>query len=186
MTDEENAESAQRFRIEAFDPGRHERKAFSCGVDQLDNFLKLSARKQQKRNFTRVWVAIAPPSLRVLGYYAVNSHAIVTSDFPEKLARKAPRHGRVGAAYLSMFAVDTTIQGQGLGRALLFDAFRRIALVSAQVGVFALVLDVLDDGNAKAMAKRAAFYEDAGFISFPGLPLRMFMPIEVVRRVLAG
>ena len=186
MTDEEATDPAQRFRIEAFNPGRHDRKAFSCGVDQLDNFLKLSARKQQKGDFTRVWVAIAPPSVRVLGYYAVNSHAIVTSDFPEGLARKAPRHGRVGAAYLSMFAVDITMQGRGLGRALMWDAFRRIVAVSAQVGIFALVLDVLDDGNVEAMAKRKAFYEGAGFISFPSQPLRMFMPVETVRRVLAG
>ncbi len=186
MADEEVAGPAQRFRLEAFDPARHERKAFSCGVDQLDNFLKLSARKQQKRDFTRVWVAIAPPSLRVLGYYAVNSHAIVTSDFPEGLTRKAPRHGRAGAVYLSMFAVDSTMQGRGLGRALMWDAFRRIVAVSAQVGVFALVLDVLDDGNVEAMAKRKAFYEDAGFISFPSQPLRMFMPVETIRRVLAG
>lgn len=176
----------QRFRIEAFDPGRHERKDFSCGADQLDNFLKLSARKQQKGDFTRVWVAVAPPSLRVLGYYAINSHAITTSDLPGDAAKKAPRHGRVGAAYLSMFAVDRKMQGQGLGRALLFDAFKRIAAVSEQVGIYALVLDVLDDGDAEAMAKRKAFYEDAGFISFPSQPLRMFMPVDTVRRVLAG
>lgn len=186
MTDEDVADPAQRFRIEAFDPDRHERKAFACGADQLDNFLKLSARKQQKGDFTRIWVAIAPPSLRVLGYYAVNSHAIVTSDLPEGLARRAPRHGRVGAAYLSMFAVDITMQGRGLGRALLFDAFSRIAVISAQVGIFALVLDVLDDGNIEAMAKRKAFYKGAGFISFPTQPLRMFMPVETIRRVLAG
>lgn len=186
MTDEDVADSVQRFRIEAFDPGRHVRKEFTCGADQLDNFLKLSARKQQRGDFTRVWVAIVPPSDRVCGYYAVNSHSIVTHDLPEGLVRKAPRHGRVGAAYLSMFAVDIEMQGRGLGRALLYDAFRRIVVVSAQVGIFALVLDVLDDGNAEAMSKRKTFYEGSGFISFPTQPLRMFIPVETIRRILPG
>lgn len=36
------------LRIELFDPARHDRAGFVCGVDRLDNYLKLSAKKQQK------------------------------------------------------------------------------------------------------------------------------------------
>ena len=41
--------------IEPFEPARHERAEFACGVARLDNFLRLSARKQQKDHFTRRW-----------------------------------------------------------------------------------------------------------------------------------
>ena len=41
------------LRIELFDPARHDRAGFVCGVDRLDNYLKLSAKKQ-KDNMTRV------------------------------------------------------------------------------------------------------------------------------------
>ena len=37
------------FRIEHFDPARHERSDFDCGAGRLNNYLKLSARKQCRR-----------------------------------------------------------------------------------------------------------------------------------------
>ena len=80
MTADPTPES--RFKIEPFDPKRHDRAVFSCGVNQIDNFLKRTAKKHQKGDFTRVWVAIQPPEQRVLGYYAINSHAIETGDLP--------------------------------------------------------------------------------------------------------
>ena len=40
----------------------------SCGTGRLDNFLRFSARKQQKDDFTRVFVAVGEGSSGVLGY----------------------------------------------------------------------------------------------------------------------
>ncbi len=36
------------LRIELFDAARHDRAAFDCGVDRLNNYLRFTARKQQK------------------------------------------------------------------------------------------------------------------------------------------
>ena len=184
MTADPTPES--RFKIEPFDPKRHDRAAFSCGVAQIDNFLKRTAKKHRKGDFTRVWVAIQPPEQRVLGYYAINSHAIETGDLPETLRKRAPHHGQVGAAYLSMIAADVEAQGQGLGGLLLADALRRVAAVSSDIGIFAVVLDVLDDGAADAMEKRRRFYEGFGFISFPSQPMRMFLPVQTIRDALSA
>ncbi len=175
-----------RFKIEPFDNRRHDRTAFSCGVDQIDNFLKRTARKHQKSDFTRVWAAVRPAERRVYGYYAINAHAIETGGLPEALRKRAPRHGQVGAAYLSMIAVDVAAQGQGLGRILLADALKRVAGVSGDIGIFAVVLDVLDDGDANAMEKRRGFYEAFGFIPFPSQPLRMFLPVQTIRDALTA
>ena len=184
MTNEAAREA--RFKIEPFDPRRHDRTAFSCGVDQIDNFLKRTAKKHQKRDFTRLWVAVRPAERRVLAYYAINAHAIETGDLPEALRKRAPRHGRVGAAYLSMIAVDVAARDQGLGRILLADALRRIAGISGDIGIFAVVLDVLDDGDTKAMERRRRFYEGFGFVPFPSQPLRMFLPVQTIRDALTA
>ncbi|MEE9209482.1 MAG: GNAT family N-acetyltransferase, partial [Kiloniellales bacterium] len=64
-----------------------------------------------------------------------------------------------------MIAADVEAQGQGLGRLLLADALKRVAAVSRNIGIFAVVLDVLDDGAAGAIEKRRRFYEAFGFIS---------------------
>lgn len=182
MTNEAAREA--RFKIEPFDPQGHDRTAFSCGVDQIDNFLKRTAKKHQKGDFTRVWVAVRPAERRVLGYYAINAHAIETGDLPEALRKRAPRHGQVGAAYLSMIAVDVAARGHGLGRILLADALKRVAGISGDIGIFAVVLDVLDDGDANAMERRRRFYEGFGFVPFPSQPLRMFLPVQTIRDAL--
>ena len=67
-------------------------------------------------------------------------------------------------AYLSMVGVDLSVQGRGLGRALLVDALRRIEADSRTLGIKAIVLDVIDDGGADALLRRLRFYERLGFV----------------------
>ena len=62
----ERAPAPPGIPIEPFAPGRHDRSEFSCGTARLDNFLRFSARNQQKDDFTRVVVAVAEGSPRVL------------------------------------------------------------------------------------------------------------------------
>jgi hypothetical protein len=46
-------------RIEAFDPGLHDTKDFRCGSDSQDNFLRRTAKRQQRDGYTRLYVG--PP-----------------------------------------------------------------------------------------------------------------------------
>lgn len=167
--------------IEPFDPKRHDRSTFSCGTNRLDNFLKRTAKKHQAGGFTRVWVATDGCERRVLGYYALNAHSLEAVDLPEALVRKAPRFGGIPAVYLSMIAVDRRYQGQGLGRFLLADALKRSVAASVQIGVKAVVLDVIDDGGPDVVERRRQFYAAMGFQSFPSLPSRMFILVGTVR-----
>ena len=116
--------------------------------------------------------------------YARMKGLMEAEGLPEKLTKHAPRHGHVPAIYLSMFGVDRKVQKQGLGHVLLADALNRAATVSEQVGLAVVVLDVLDDGDGKAVEKRHRFYESAGFIAFPSRPSRMFIPMGTIRRLL--
>lgn len=85
------------------------------------------------------------------------------------------------AAFISMIGVDQTMQGKGLGSALLADALSRIGRVSDEIGTCAVLLDVFDCGNPGTVARRKAYYESFGFIPLPDQPLRLFMPIQTVR-----
>ena len=58
--------------IKKWDPGRHDHSGFDCGVDRLNNFLKLYAKKQQKGDMNRVYVAVEPGEAMILGYHAIN------------------------------------------------------------------------------------------------------------------
>ena len=178
----EAAPNPQGISIDPLDPEKHDRAAFSCGTDRLDNFLKRTARKHQAGDFTRVWVATEGGRAEILGFYALNAHSLEGDDLPANLTRNAPRSGFIPAVYLSMIAVDRRRQGQGLGRVLLADALNRAAAAADQIGLKAVVLDVIEDGGPGITEKRRAFYAAMGFQSFPSRPLRMFIGIETVRR----
>ena len=172
----------QKISIEPLDPKRHDRAAFSCGTDRLDNFLKRTARKHQTGDFSRVWVATEGGRPEILGFYALNAHSLEGDERPAHLTRNAPRSGDIPTVYLSMIAVDRRYQGQGLGRILLADALRRATAAADQIGLKAVVLDVIEDGGPEATDKRRAFYTSMGFQPLPSRPLRMFIPIETIRR----
>src|SRR5262249_39430055 len=72
---------------------------------------------------------------------------------------------------------DQAAQGQGLGEALLIDAFRRTLAVSESLGVHAVEVDAIDE-QAKA------FYEKYGFVTLTGQPLRLYLPIATIRKAL--
>ena len=143
----EAAPNPHGISIEPLDPEKHDRAAFSCGTDRLDNFLKRTARKHQAGDFTRVWVATEGGRAEILGFYALNAHSLEGDDLPANLTRNAPRSGWIPAVYLSMIAVDRRRQGQGFGRILLADALNRAAAAADQIGLKAVVLDVIEDGG---------------------------------------
>lgn len=171
-----------KYLIEAFDPTRHDRSAFACGKTRIDNFLLRTAKKHQRGDFTRVWVATEHAHNRVLGFYSLNAHALEASELPSRWVKHAPLHGGVGAVYLSMIGVDRSRQGRGLGRVLMADAMKRVAQTSSEIGIAFMVLDVLEDGGA--FERRKAFYEGLGFISLESRPGRMFVPAVTLRALL--
>ena len=174
-------QSIPRIVIGPIDPGRHDRSGFSCGTDRLNNFLRFSARKQQKDDFTRVFVAVAEGSSEVLGYYALNAHAVAAEEFGENRPRRTPRIGSIPALYLSMIAVDGRWQGMGLGSDLAVDALGRALNVSDEVDLKLVVLDVIDDGGEDVFARRKEFYWRLGFRSLEDHPERMFITIDTIR-----
>lgn len=171
--------------IEPFDPERHDRAGFGCGVEQVDNFFKRTANKLAKADNLRVFVMVAEEE-PVIGFYALNAHAVSFADLPPKFARTRPSHGAIPAAYISMIGVDQRFAGRGHGGDLLADALKRIARAAEAIGIAVVMLDVLDDGDAGRVARRKALYEGYGFAPLPSNPLRLFLPLRTVWDLIAG
>lgn len=170
------------FLIQPFDPQIHDRAAFSCGVSQIDNYLKLNAKKGSKADVVRIWVIIDSEN-KIVGFYGVNMHAIGVVEMPDAYRKKAGKHGFLPAAFIAMIGVDKTQQGRGIGSALIADALDRIARVSDEIGTCVVVLDVFDDSNDEMVVRRKTYYEAFGFIPLPDQRLRLFMPIETARKL---
>jgi len=173
------------LRIERYDPARHDRAGFGCGVARVDNYLKLSARKQQRDDMTRVYVAVEEGSARILGYNAI-SLGMMNVDELERRPRGAPTHGELPVLFLGQVAVDRAAQGEGLGGILMHHVFEKACAVSDLAGCHAILLDVIADGGEDAFARRKAWYEGFGFAAFASNPARMFLTMKQVRAIVGA
>ncbi len=151
---------------------RHDRAAFSCGVPELDRYLKHRAGQDVRRRIARVFVCTAKSSNVVIGFYTLSALSLDLGSLPEHLARKLPRHP-IPAALIGRLAVERSFQGKGIGRMLLADAVKRTLSAGEEIAVYALVVEAKDE-----TARR--FYEAFGFIRFRDRPMRLFLPLRSV------
>ncbi|TYC63965.1 GNAT family N-acetyltransferase [Rhodobacterales bacterium] len=172
------------LRFEPFDPDRHDRTAFSCGVEQVDNYFKKTANKLQSAGNVRVFVLLDADE-QLLGFYAVNAHTVAYSELPKKYARSRPRHGYIPAAFISMIGVDQRYQRNGLGGILLVEALKNLARASDSLGIAVVLLDILDCGDQDATDQRLALYTSYGFTKLESRPLRLFLPIQSAKALIA-
>jgi len=170
------------LRIELFDPARHDRAGFSCGVPRLDNYLRLTAKKHQKADMTRVYVAVEEGDARVLGYHAINL-GVMNVDALNERPRGAPDHGELPVLFLGQIAVDEAAQGRKIGSILMHHVFEKACRVADEAGCFAILLDVISDGGTQEFEQRKGWCASFGFQSFASEASRMFMVMKQVRAV---
>lgn len=170
MTDE------PRFVTEPLGKG-HNRAAFSCGKESLDNYLKRQASQDRRRNLARVFVKTDDDEPRTIaGYYTLSALSITFDDLPEEKSRKLPNYRHVPAVLIGRLAVNQRHQERGLGKVLLVDALKRIITQGSELGIYAVVVEPIDDEAAR-------FYRRYGFLKFPGRADRLFLPTDTVRQL---
>jgi hypothetical protein len=169
--------------IEPLDTSKHDRAAFSCGIEQVDNFFQKTANKLQKSDNLRVFVMTQDGS-SVIGFYAINSHSVDYTELPKKFARDRPGHGSIPAAYISMIGRDVKFAGGGYGGDLLIDCLARIARISDEIGTAIVMLDVLDCGDSERTDRRIRLYKEYGFQPLAANPMRMFITIATIKKML--
>jgi len=148
---------------------QHDRAIFSCGTLELDRYLKRQASQDVRRRITRVFICKTKNSNAVIGFYTLSAISLDLSSLPKHLAHKLPHHP-VPAALIGRLAVDQLTQGQGIGRMLLTDAYKRTISASEQIAVYALTVDAMDQNALQ-------FYEAFGFAAFQDQPMRLFLPL---------
>jgi predicted N-acetyltransferase YhbS len=147
---------------------------FSCGISELDEYLKRYAKKNHKNNIGKTFVYIENES--VIGFYTINMSSVLFNDLPENCKAGVPKYP-IPVAQIGRLAVHSTFQGKEIGSALLVDAFKRIKEASLAIAAFAVVVDAKNE-------KAKKFYKNFGFIEYKGSNLSLFIPMTSVNDLL--
>ena len=153
---------------------QHNRTDFSCGNTSLDRYLKQQAGQDLRRACATPFV-LTPKrgDTSILGYYTLSSFGIDVGELPPDIVKKLPRYPLIPATLLGRLAVDRRYQGQGIGEFLLMDGLHRALVQSFEIAAAAVVVDAIDAGASK-------FYEHFGFVVFPSIAGRLFLPMKAV------
>jgi GNAT superfamily N-acetyltransferase len=127
---------------------------------------------------SRVFVVRRLEDERVVGYYALTTGSMLNAEAPLRLTQGAGRYD-IPVVILTRLGVDVTEQGQGLGRALVVDAFRRVDRIADDVGVRALLIHAEDEA-ARAFYRRLASFEES-----PDDPLQLLLLLKDLRKAIA-
>lgn len=148
----------------------HDLGGFSCGNKSLDDWLRIHALENQRRNLSRTFVLIDDGGV-VAGYYALSMGGVAKDDLPRNLGRGLPGY-QIGMVLLARLAIDTRRQGEGLGRDLLVDAIVHAAAAGQHAAARFIAVDPIDES-----ARR--FYSRFGFRTIDGDQHgRMYMRID--------
>jgi len=152
----------------------HDTNSFESGDEAKDVFLRRFALQNTKGGLGRTYVAVKPElPEKIFGYYTISSSAVKFETLP---ATNLPRYP-LPAILIGKLATDITVQNQGLGTALLFDALRRAARVAEEIGIFLVEIQAVNE-------KVRQIYERRGFTSMQDEPMKMFMNLKKVRKLL--
>lgn len=163
-----------RFVIEPLGP-KHDRAAFSCGVEALDAYLHKQAGQDLKKRAAVPFV-VTPDGKTIAGYYTLSQYAVQLDAIPAEVAKKLPKYPVVPATLLGRLAVSTAFRGQGLGAMLLMDALYRSLRHSREMASAGVIVD------AKGAAA-LAFYKKYGFLELPKVERRLFLPMGTVEQL---
>lgn len=159
------------FRIEPLSQ-KHNRAAFTCRSEPLQRYLRNQAKQDAQKHAAVVYV-LTLDGRTIAGYYTLSQFSVRLEDVPPDVASRLAKYPDVPATLIGRLAVDDKYRGQGLGEKLLVDALQRCFVHSSEIASFAVVVDA-KDGQAKS------FYQKYGFRELPGVPNRLFLPMETV------
>jgi GNAT superfamily N-acetyltransferase len=156
------------------DKSRHDRKRFDCGVDALNNYLRLMTNQQSLRDNTRTYVLEEEESVHgyILGYYTLTMIPIDLGSLPSRLQKK--HHNARTGGLIARLAVDKHYTGKEYGEWLLIDALKKLLSASETVGFPAVVVDA-KDGSAQ-------FYEKFGFRAFKNTSGKLFITMSDIQQ----
>lgn len=151
----------------------HALDSFDCGKDELNRFLKRQAWNNQQSHSAQTYVLAK--ELSVLGYYSLAAGSVRHEDATERVKKGLARHP-IPVILLARLAVDVSLQGKGVGPALLKNALLRAASAADTIGARAVLVHAKDD-NAKG------FYEHFDFEPSPSDPYHLLLIVKDLLRI---
>ena len=156
---------------------RHDRDAFDCGEEALNDFLRHHARRSHDLGGAKTFLAIADANDKtVLGFYSLSPASVAYARTPEIVKRGLARH-EVPAFRLARLAVDRRFQGQGIGGQLLLAAGKRCLLAASEIGGVALLIDAKNE-------QVAHWYASYGAVPLLDAPLSLLLPLRTIEDAL--
>lgn len=153
---------------------QHDTEAFHSGVESLNAWLKRRALKNQLTGASRTFVVCE--GQRVMAYYALASSAIAVQEAAGRFRRNMP--DPVPVVVLGRLAVNRSIQGKGVGRALVRDAGHRVMQAADAIGIRGLVVHALS-------TDARAFYTKVGFDPSPLDPSTLMITLANLKSALS-
>ncbi|NOT11192.1 MAG: GNAT family N-acetyltransferase [Methylococcaceae bacterium] len=152
--------------------GSHDRQAFDCGRQELNDWLVRVARQHQDKGLSKTFVATLEQTPdRICGYYALTLAELENRHLPEAWRKKLPQ--RIPGVRLGRLAVDKHYHGKGLGGLLIVDALTRARRIYTEAGGIGLFVDAIDE-------QAAGYYLRLGFQAAPDNPLLLFLSVKDV------
>jgi GNAT superfamily N-acetyltransferase len=149
----------------------HDLASFDCGVQSLNDWLKIRAVANHRSGASRAYVVCQ--GSEVIGYYCLATGAVDHDVLPSQLRRNMP--DPIPVVVLGRLAVDRRYQDRRLGRALLRDANLRALQVSEIAGAVALMVHSLSED-----ARR--FYLSSGFVPLPSQPMTLYLLLRTLKQ----
>lgn len=152
---------------------KHDREAFDCGEEALNEFLRRHARKSHELGGAKTFLAMEDSGGNaILGFYSLSPASVAYARTPELIRRGLARHDVPGFR-LARLAVDRRFQGEGIGGQLLLAAGRRCLLAAAEVGGVVLVIDAKNE-------RVAGWYASYGALPLLDAPLSLLLPLATI------
>jgi GNAT superfamily N-acetyltransferase len=156
----------------------HNRSSFTCGENNLDNYIQKQATQDMKRRHVAVVFVLPDESNNIKGYYTLSSDNVAHRKVPVEVQKKMPHYKNLPVILLGRLAIDKKYQGDGLGELLLLDALKRsYDVAKTTIGSIAVVVDPLNN-------EAVSFYKKYGFISLADSK-RRFLPMQTIKQLFA-
>ena len=171
-------DSSDAFKLYLIEPlgKKHNRAAFCCGVDKLDNYFQKHAGQDARKRMAAPFVLVEKSSGNIAGFYTLSSTSIKLEELPIEITKKLPKYPLLPATLLGRLAVDQNHRQKGLGEMLLIDALYRS--LQSEIATLAVVVEAKDD-------QARSFYEHYQFSRFPDYYHRLFLMMDTIEKMLA-
>ena len=162
---------------------RHDRGAFDCGIDQMNVFLRQTARQHAAKHVGVTHVAVEEiGATRILGYVSLSMKPVSRVSLPT--AKKLPG-GEYTVAFIGQLATDKQFQGRGIGERLLSFAQFQALRVSDVFGLIGVALDLIqvESEDPSVTERRRKFYTDRQFEPLADDAERLYKSVDDIRKI---